>query len=234
MKSRKLKGQLEGLAALAEPARRDLYLHVVRRKRDVGRDEAAKAVGISRSLAGFHLDRLVEDGLLEASFRRLSGRSGPGAGRPAKIYRPSRRQIELSVPQRSYELAARILAAAVDSSGATQEARVELKKSARRIGARIGAETRRERGSRPGRKRLIGDVVDALAAQGYEPEPTPDAVRLRNCPFHALVGEHQELVCGMNLALIEGVVQGLELPGLRPVLAPEPGMCCVRLDLRSK
>ena len=228
----KLEGQIEGLAALAEPARRDLYLYVARRQQDVGRDEAAKAVGVSRSLAGFHLDRLVEEGLLEASFRRLSGRTGPGAGRPAKVYRRSRRQLELSVPQRRYELAARILATAVDTSA--RDTRGALKKSARRIGAQIGGETRSQAGSRPGKKRLIAGMVDALASQGYEPAATPGAVRFRNCPFDALVGEHRELVCGMNLALIEGVVEGIDLPGVRPVLAPEPGMCCVRLELPKR
>jgi predicted ArsR family transcriptional regulator len=233
MESRGLEGQIEGLAALAEPARRDLYLHIVRRQQDVSRDEAAKAVGVSRSLAGFHLDRLVEEGLLEASFRRLSGRTGPGAGRPAKVYRRSRRQLEVSVPQRSYELAARILATAIDASAA-RVARSALKKSARRIGEQIGVAARERAGSRPAKKRLIDGMVDALAAQGYEPEATPGAVRLRNCPFHALVGEHRELVCGMNLALIEGVVEGLELPGVQPVLATEPGKCCVRLRLRSR
>lgn len=233
MKSRGLEGQIEGLAALAEPARRDLYLYVARHQQDVSRDDAAKAVGVSRSLAGFHLDRLVEEGLLEASFRRLSGRTGPGAGRPAKVYRRSRRQLEVSVPQRSYELAARILATAIDASAA-RVARSALKKSARRVGEQIGVEARARAGSRPGKKRLIDGMVDALAAQGYEPEATPGAVRLRNCPFHALVGEHRELVCGMNLALIEGVVEGLDLPGVQPVLAPEPGICCVCLRLRSK
>lgn len=228
-----LEGQIEGLAVLAEPARRGLYLYVARRQQDVGRDEAAKAVGVSRSLAGFHLDRLVEEGLLEASFRRLSGRTGPGAGRPAKVYRRSRRQLDLSVPQRSYELAARILATAVDTSAA-RDTRGALKKSARRIGAQIGGETRSQAGPRPGRKRLIAGMVDALASQGYEPAATPGAVRFRNCPFDALVGEHRELVCGMNLALIEGVVQGIDLPGVRPVLAPEPGMCCVRLEVPKR
>jgi predicted ArsR family transcriptional regulator len=233
VESRKLEGQIEGLAALAEPARRDLYLYVVRRQQDVSRDEAAKAVGVSRSLAGFHLDRLVEEGLLEASFRRLSGRTGPGAGRPAKVYRRSRRQLEVSVPQRSYGLAARILATAIDASAA-RGARSALKKSARRIGEQIGVVARERAGSRPGKKRLIDGMVDALVEQGYEPEAAPGAVRLRNCPFHALVGEHRELVCGMNLALIEGVVEGLDLPGVQPVLEPEPGMCCVWLRLRSE
>jgi predicted ArsR family transcriptional regulator len=231
--TRKAEKQIAGLAALGEPARRALYFYVVGRQGEVGRDEAARAVGVSRGLAGFHLDRLVEEGLLEASFRRLSGRAGPGAGRPAKLYRRSSRQIEVSLPQRSYELAARILAAAIDASEAPK-ARKALTRTARSIGKQIGAEARERAGSRSGRKGLVAGMVAALAANGYEPEPAAGEIRLRNCPFHALVNEHQEVVCGMNLALIEGVVEGLQLPAAKPVLAPAPGMCCVCVELKTK
>ena len=230
MEPEQLAQQVAALAALEEPARRSLYLYVVNRQREVGRDEAAQAVGVSRTLAGFHLDRLVAEGLLEPSFRRLSGRTGPGAGRPAKLYRRSSRQLDVSLPSRSYELAARILATAVDASSNPRQQHA-LGKAARQIGEGIGAEAKARAGSRPGKKRLVAGTVAALAAHGYEPERTPGEIRLHNCPFHALVSEHKELVCGMNLALIEGVVAGLDLTGVKPVLDPKPGMCCVALRL---
>src|SRR5512140_950673 len=137
MEADRLAQQVTALAALEEPARRSLYLYVVNRKREVGRDEAARAVGVSRTLAGFHLDRLVAEGLLEPSFRRLSGRTAPGAGRPAKLYRRSSRQLEISLPSRSYELAARILATAVDASSDRRQ-QTALGKAARQVGAGIG------------------------------------------------------------------------------------------------
>jgi len=221
-----LEPEIAGLASLGDPVRRRLYVYVSGRSGDVSRDEAAEAAGISRTLAGFHLDRLVKEKLLEASFRRLSGRSGPGAGRPAKLYRRSARQVEVSLPPRKYELAARILATAVEASPGPRTRRA-LVRTAREVGEQIGAEARERVGPRAGRKRLVGGMVEALAAQGYEPEKAGGEVRLRNCPFHALVGEHRDLVCGMNLALIEGVVDGLELPAAKPVLAPVPGRCCV-------
>lgn len=230
MGTRGVEREIEGLAVLSEPARRALYFYVARRRRDVSREEAAKATGVSRSLAGFHLDRLVEEGLLETSFKRLSGRAGPGAGRPAKLYRRSGRQIEVSLPERSYDLAANILATAIDA-GEAPRVRKALAGTARRIGARIGGEARARAGPRPGRKRLLAGMVAALADRGYEPETSASEIRLRNCPFHALVAEHRDLVCGMNLALIEGVVEGMELPAAKPVLAPEPGLCCVCLKL---
>jgi predicted ArsR family transcriptional regulator len=227
-----LERQLGGLAALDDPMRRTLYEHVATAARDVSRDEAARAVGISRSLAGFHLDRLVSEGLLAASFRRLTGRSGPGAGRPAKLYRRSDRQLEVSLPPRRYELAARLLADALDGSAATNP-RKNLSKGARERGVRIGAEVRARVGARAGRKRLLESLLEALAAQGYEPELDGSELRLRNCPFHALVSDHTQLVCGMNLALLEGVVAGLGMPGAKPVLAPRSGLCCVSLLLEA-
>jgi predicted ArsR family transcriptional regulator len=233
MKRSELERQITGLAALDEPVRRSLYFYVAERQGEVSRDEAARAVGISRTLAGFHLDRLADQGLLVISFRRLSGRAGPGAGRPAKLYRRSGRQLEVSLPQRRYELAASILATAIDGSKAPQT-RGALKQTARMVGERIGLESKARAGLRPGKERLLAGTMAALAANGYEPVRATGNIRLHNCPFHALVSEHKELICGMNLALMEGVVDGLDLPGVKPVLDPKPGMCCVTLRLRAK
>lgn len=221
-----LEEQLGGLALLGDPVRRAIYRHVVSSGRDVSREEAARAAGVSRSVASFHLDRLAEEGLLEVSFRRLSARSGPGAGRPSKLYRRSGRQLEVSLPPRRYELAAHLLAEAVDHSLASQ-ARDALAESARARGHRLGAEARARAGARAGRRRLLAELAAVLVAQGYEPELVGTELRLRNCPFHALVGEHTQLVCGMNLDLLEGVVDGLAVRGAKPVLAPRPGLCCV-------
>ncbi|MGE0640929.1 MAG: helix-turn-helix transcriptional regulator [Thermoanaerobaculia bacterium] len=224
--SEELEQQLGGLALLGDRVRRAIYLHVVSSSGEVSRDDAAGAVGVSRSVASFHLDRLVEEGLLETAFRRLSGRSGPGAGRPSKLYRRSGRQLEVSLPPRRYELAARLLAEAVDHSPASQ-ARDALAESARARGHRLGTEARARAGARAGRRRLLAELAAVLVAQGYEPELVGTELRLRNCPFHALVGEHTQLVCGMNLDLLEGVVDGLAVRGAKPVLAPRPGLCCV-------
>src|SRR5688572_7585490 len=230
MESHELERQIAGLAVLEEPVRRSLYFYVAYRQREVSRDEAAEAVGISRALAGFHLDRLVAEGLLETSFRRLSGRTGPGAGRPSKLYRRSGRELEVSLPQRSYKLAGRILATAMEATapGATEL----LTPTARAIGEEIGRDAKARAGPRPGKKRLVAGTMAALAANGYEPEQEGGEIRLRNCPFHYLASEHRQLVCGMNLALIEGVVAGLDVPGVEPRLDPKPGMCCVALKLR--
>lgn len=231
MEPTELEREIAGLAALDEPVRRALYLYVASRQAEVSRDEAAGAVGVSRGLAGFHLDRLADQGLLVTTFRRLSGRAGPGAGRPSKLYRRSGRQLAVSLPPRSYELAARLLAAAVDTSG-SRRTRSELHTVARTVGEQIGADAKGR--AQPRRPPRVAAAVAALTAHGYEPEPLKEGIRLRNCPFHALVSEHRDLVCGMNLALVEGVVAGLGLAGVQPELKPEPDCCCVFLRTRTK
>jgi predicted ArsR family transcriptional regulator len=211
---------LEPLAALAEPVRRRLYEFVAAAGGPVDRDQAATGAGIGRPLAAFHLDRLVEAGLLDAEYRRRSGRSGPGAGRPAKFYRrPLDRDVSVTLPPRRYDLAARILAEGIEHDPAASP---QVLDAARREGERLAA-TGSADGDRLG-------VLTLLVGQGYEPAVEPDgSVTLRNCPFHALVGEHRDLTCGMNHALLRGVLDAAGDAGLVPVADPAEGRCCVRL-----
>jgi predicted ArsR family transcriptional regulator len=210
---------LASLSTLDDPVRRRLYDVVRERTEPVGRDEAAAAAGVGRALAVYHLDKLVEAGLLTATYRRPPGRSGPGAGRPAKLYARSDREFGVTVPPREYELAARLLVQAVESDPSGRS-RTALLDAARRLGVELG------RGFAAGQ----ADLTGALAGQGYEPRRGDDGViRLRNCPFHQLAEHHRDVVCGMNLGLIEGIVAGLGTGGLRPVLDPRPGHCCVAI-----
>lgn len=229
----RLEREIAGIAALEEPARRALYLAVVERGGAVSRDQAAADAGVSRALAAFHLDKLVEAGLLVPEFRRLTGRSGPGAGRPAKLYRRSTEQVAVSLPPRSYALVASLFADALERSpGAVRRT---LARTARAFGRRLGREARARAGGRSAAS-AADAAVAALEPIGFEPAREGAEVRLRNCPFHALAAGHTELVCGANLALMEGLVAGLGAAGgsgggrrLVAVRAPEPGMCCVAL-----
>jgi predicted ArsR family transcriptional regulator len=227
MKRPAVEDPIEAVALLEEPNRQRLYDLVVSRHEPVGRDDAAAALGISRELAAFHLDRLVGAGLLETEFRRRSGRAGPGAGRAAKLYRRGDREVAVSLPPRQYGLAADLMATALDrlGGGAVDDAVTAV---ARERGAAVGAAARRNAGGRPGRRRLLAAFLDVLRGAGYEPgiAPSTGTVFLHNCPFDALASDHRELTCGMNLGWAEGVVDGLGSP-LSAELAPEPGRCCV-------
>jgi len=227
---------LASLSSLDDPLRRRLYEVVTSQPGPVSRDEAASAAGIGRALAVYHLDKLVESGLLTASYQRPPGRSGPGAGRPAKMYARSDREFAVTVPPREYELAARLLVQAVEADP-SDRSRTALAEAARRLGTELGSAFRpspaeRDAGGRDAAGPDAGerDVKGVLTQQGYEPCCGADGViRLRNCPFHQLAEQHRELVCGMNLALVEGLVEGLGADGWHPALDPRPGQCCVAI-----
>ncbi len=165
--------EISVIALLDDPVRRGLYDFVSAQGHGVSRTEAAAATGIGRTLAAFHLDRLAEAGLVEATFARPAGRTGPGAGRPAKLYRRAAAEHQVSVPPRDYR---------------------------------------------------------AVAELGYQPYHDGGDVRLRNCPFHLLASRHPPLICGMNLALLEGLLSGAAVPGLTARLDPRPDECCVVLE----
>src|SRR4051794_26230692 len=205
------------VAALAEPTRRRVYDHVARQSAPVDRDEVATAVGLPRTTAAFHLDRLAQCGLLDVSFARRSGRTGPGAGRPSKLYRRAAAAVEVSVPERHYDLAGELLAGAVDEAdGSGERPSVVLARRARARGAQLGARVDGRDG-----------VLELLEEQGYEPRAEGADVVLGNCPFHALARAHTQLVCGMNLGLLGGVLEAVPGAAMDAELCPTEGLCCV-------
>jgi len=211
---------LEALAALGDPVRRDLYRAVAAAEAPIGRDDAALTVGIPRSTAAFHLDRLVEAGLLTTEHRRLSGRSGPGAGRPRKLYAAASGDLLASMPERHYELVGDLLASAAeraDRDGTTMRAALSIE--ARATGAAIGT--------------AYAPIERALTSCGYEPRGGDEGegegdILLENCPFHALASRHTALVCAANLDLVAGIAAGAE-DDREARLEPRAGHCCVAL-----
>ncbi|MER6486233.1 helix-turn-helix domain-containing protein [Streptomyces virginiae] len=225
---------IDVIAVLQDPVRRRLYEYVAAQGREVGRNEAAEAVGVARTLAAHHLDRLAEAGLLESGSRRLTGRSGPGAGRPAKVYTRARVERSVSLPARDYRTAAELLAEAAEEAG---------------LDAGLCAAARRRGESLRGAAAPCGgleEVMEVLAARGYEPHleggeggeggggaqegegGRERVVRMRNCPFHAVAERFPPLVCGMNLALLEGLI-GVDGP-VRARMDARPGECCVVVE----
>jgi predicted ArsR family transcriptional regulator len=223
---------IEAIALLDEPTRRALYAWVVAQGDAVSRDAAAASAGVSRALAAFHLDRLVEEGMLIPEYRRLSGRTGPGAGRPAKLYRRGSREVAVSLPDRHYEVAAALMAESMQAIG-QGGLPDELRTSAGRTGLAVGSKARRLAGPRPGRRRLQEALLAMLRERGYEPrEAASDEIRLGNCPFDALVERHRDIVCGMNLALADGMLSGLRDDRFEASLDPRPDGCCVAIRVR--
>lgn len=222
-----------GVELLSEPTRRRIYQAVRAARAPMTREAAAAATGTSRRLAAFHLDQLAAAGLLSVDFARPGDRTGPGAGRPAKRYAMAAGDVAVSVPARRYDLAARLLARGIRQSAGTRATEATLQ-SAADEGRRLGADRRTAKGRRPGerlsRPATVACAEGALADLGYEPTRRDEGLRLGNCPFHAVVDEAPELVCGMSHRLVEGLLAGLEgHPDVVAELDPAPPDCCVRV-----
>lgn len=225
-----LASRAAAIGALADPVRRALYQHVVAAPDGVGREQAAAAVGVPAHTAKFHLDRLADEGLLEVEFRRLSGRTGPGAGRPAKLYRRAAGEVAVSLPERRYDLAGHILATALEHVRGGEPSDAALRDAARDEGLRTAASAAATAASaRDEAHAGLAALADVLAAQGYEPRADEAEILLTNCPFDTLAASHTSLVCGLNVDYVQGVAEGLGCREARALLDPADGRCCVRV-----
>lgn len=211
--------RLSAVAALADPLRRRVYEAVARSPEPLGHDAIAAALDVPRSTAAFHLNRLAAEGLLAVEFRRLGERTGPGQGRPAKVYRRSENDLAVEVPQRLYELAGRIMARAIAASDADGPPVVEaLRTEAADAGARLAAAS--------------DDLDDALDRLGMEPMADGRDVVLGTCPFHGLAVENPAIVCALNHSLVSGMATAIGDDPDRVLLDPGAGRCCVRITGR--
>jgi predicted ArsR family transcriptional regulator len=215
------------VAVLADPVRRRLYDAVSAATAPIGREEAARVAAVPLHSARFHLDKLVDAGLLEVSYARLSGRSGPGAGRPAKLYRRSAVEVAVTLPRRSYDLVGGVLAAALERTLRGGDVAEALRDEAGSRGRALGA-------SYDGTGGDLERAAGVLATEGFEPHRRDDEVRLSNCPFDALAREHTDLVCGVNLDFVTGVLDGLGCATARARLQPDAEHCCVRVEGESR
>lgn len=233
--------RLDTVAPLAEPVRRALYLHLLDAGDAVGRDAAAAALGIGRALAAFHLDKLVEAGLLRSEYRRLSGRTGPGAGRPAKLYRRSDAQIDVTLPERRDEVLAGLFATALEADAPAEHdaaggdvrrrPREVLDEVAAAYGHEIGVTARKAAGPGATVDERLAAVAMTLGTMGYEAIAADGTVTLRNCPFDRVARDHRGLVCATNTAIMKGVADGLASNRIHARFDPAPGhRCCVVLE----
>jgi predicted ArsR family transcriptional regulator len=214
-----LPDRVAAVTALADPARLALYEFVTRSAEPVSRDAAAEALQLSRSTAAFHLERLAALGLVAVEFRRLSGKTGPGAGRPAKLYRRASGEVSVSLPERRYDLAGDLLATAIEQSiESDRPVRAALRDAA-------GTEGR-------ARGQAAASLPDALEDNGFEPCAEGDDLVLGNCPFHRLAERHTDIVCELNYELVRGIAEGAGDVEHDVHSDPGAGRCCIRISPR--
>ena len=224
--------QLAAIALLADELRQRLYRFVAAQPSPVTRDQAAAAVGISRKLAAFHLDKLTAAGLLQATAPDPASRR-PGPGRAPKAYQPTATELAISIPQRRYEALGDLLAQAIVADGPASSARLGANQLARERGQALGEQVRTNRRlGRLGPERALTVVSELLAACGYAPARAPAQLQLvlRNCPFQQLARRAPELVCGLNQEFLAGLLAGLRARRVEAVLQPDPARCCVLLQ----
>ncbi len=215
-----LPARVAAVGALSDPARRTLFDLVSRSLQPITRDAAAEATGLSRSTTAFHLDRLAELGLLDVEYKRLSGRSGPGAGRPAKLYRRAAAELSVSVPERHYDLAADVLASAIELAATSdQPATGALRTVAHAQGTRNGAQ--------------CASLTDALEQNGFEPCADGDDFVFGNCPFHRLAQDHTAIACTLNYEFVSGLVSGVGDEAHTVRSDPGSGRCCIRISTHT-
>lgn len=222
-RSRKQAIGLETIGLLGEPTRRRLYEYVVGEDGAVSREAAAEGTGIPVHTVKFHLDKLVEAGLLEVEFHKLTGRTGPGSGRPSKHYRRSSGEFSVEVPPRRYELLTRVLTDAIVESSATGEPVAQTARRAAFDEGRALGERHADPDVEPRRR-----VLQALREGGYEPSRTEVGIVLRNCPFHKPAQHQPALVCGLNVDFVSGLLEGAGVAA-HARLDPAEGRCCVSI-----
>jgi predicted ArsR family transcriptional regulator len=213
---------VDALGALAEPQRLRVYEHLAGLGQPSSLTEISEALAMGRTLAAFHLGKLVEAGFVEALAPVPGGR-----GRPSQRYRVSRHEVSASVPARHYELVAEVLLLAAEEQGAAEPLTRTASRVARRHGAAVAATHRPARVPRTARARtaMVSSLLDDL---GYAPRVDAGQLLLRNCPFDRLRQTNCQLVCSINHALAEGYLDGLGVTAsLTATLRPSEASCCV-------
>lgn len=215
------KHSIQAVSVLSDPVRTAIYDYLRQQDEPAGRDEVARELGLPRNTATFQLERLAKAGLVEVEFRKLGQATGPGSGRPSKLYTVTAQEVVASVPHREYTLAAMMMVQTIERASEEQRPIGELLDEVVR---QTGKEIALERGA----------LLEVLKDHGYIPESTPDGtVIMRSCPFHQLAAQFTNTVCAMNQELLSAVVEHTEAPYDVCRIAPQSGHCCVRLTPRD-
>jgi predicted ArsR family transcriptional regulator len=209
-------------ASLGDPTRRGIYLTVRASSEPLTTSDIASIFDIHPNVARHHLDRLAGDGYLRVTRRRPEGRGGPGAGRPAKWYEATEKEIDVNLPTRRFDLLAELLLRLVD-----RLAPADLAAVAEDVGRDYGRDLAAQIGlpEEPGYEQAVRAVAQAMTMAGFEVDAEPDAHRLLTsfCPFGTTAIAHPEVVCSLDRGMVTGLLEALHQPWRAVTLTPHPG-----------
>jgi predicted ArsR family transcriptional regulator len=207
---------MDHLAAVGDPDLRDALLFARSHARPVTADELAEARNLHRNVARSRLERLADAGLLSADYERRTGRTGPGAGRPAKTYSVVPQVTSIAFQDQNESLAGLLVDALAARGGA---------EPLREVGVEFGRELARSARLRPAKTTKTGfeRVCAAVRRLGYQAslESVDDAgavIATPTCPLRPLVRARQEAVAidrGMWAGLANCALDGVEVGEVR-------------------
>ncbi len=197
-------------SSLGDTTRRGIFIAAREAPEPVTVSQIAALFDLHSNVARHHLDRLVADGWLQVSHRRRNDRRGPGAGRPAKHYEPTGKEVSLQYPARRYDLLAELLVRTLervapdDAPGIAEE-----------IGMEYGQELAAEIGlpDDTGFEGAVQAVARAMMGMGFETEAQPTARTLltRSCPFGETATNHPEIVCKLDQGIVRGLLDAIQI-----------------------
>jgi predicted ArsR family transcriptional regulator len=227
---------MDFLTAVGDPELRDALLYARGQARPVTADELATATGVHRNVARSRLERLVESGLLAPAYERRTGKSGPGAGRPAKTYSVVPQLESIEFPANHVESLTALLVDALASGG--------RRKQLHEIGVAFGRELGRAAGLRSAKKLEAGfeRLCEAVRSLGYQAslermEPNGAVIASPTCPLRPLVRARPDAVeidRGMWAGLAACALSGVDVSRVRCETKDcfqDHASCKIRIDL---
>ena len=198
--------QIENLSSsLGDATRRGIYISIRESPEAMTTAEVAELFDIHPNVARHHLHRLVDDGYLSVTERRRSGKQGPGAGRPAKHYAATAKEVQLQFPARRYDLLSELLARVVERAAPDRAAEL-----AEEVGREYGRELAAEVGlaKDAGFETAVNAVAKVMLGVGFDTEANTDdrVIVTRFCPFGEAAANHPEIVCKLDQGIVTGLM----------------------------
>ncbi len=219
MDTKTLESRISDLtSSLGDPTRRAIYIAVRESAEPLTTSNIAELFAIHPNVARHHLDRLADDGYLKVSHLRPSGTGGPGAGRPAKCYEATTKEVSVHFAPRRFEMLVDMLIRILDEVAPENVAQV-----AESVGRAYGEELAAEIGvpDEPGYDGAVQAVASAMTGLGFSVDPDVEGQRLltSHCPFGEAATSHPEVICSLDRGIVAGMFGALSYT-CNPVIIP--------------